>query len=122
VLPFLDIRNFLNNLKQPSRSVTNEGGQQYTPVNRNWATPTKPDSHQLNPQSGNAETRTTSNQVDAQYLSPVERWEREDLRQSQWNNIASYIAMCNAVDYTSSQKMQGQGDNWSMTGNAQSEK
>jgi hypothetical protein len=63
-----------------------------------------------------------SGQADAQYLSPMERWEREDLRQSQWNNIASYTVLPKTMDHVSGQNMDGQEDNWSITGNAQSEK
>jgi hypothetical protein len=63
-----------------------------------------------------------SHQADAQYLSPMERWQREDLRQSSWNNVASYTALSDTMSNQSSQIMEGQKDNWSMAGNAQSEK
>jgi hypothetical protein len=63
-----------------------------------------------------------SGQANAQYLSPMERWEREDLRQSQWNNIASYTALPKTMGHVPSQNMQGQEDNWSITVNAKSEK
>jgi len=52
----------------------------------------------------------------------MERWERENFRQSQWNNIASYSSLPKTMDHVPSQNMEDQEDNWSITVNAQSEK
>jgi hypothetical protein len=61
-------------------------------------------------------------QADAQYLSPMERWGREDLSQSSWSDVASYTAFSDTVNHLSSHETGGQEENWSTTGNAQSEK
>jgi hypothetical protein len=52
----------------------------------------------------------------------MERWEKEVLNQSPWSNIASYRALSDTMNNQSNRKMEGQEDNWSMNGNAQSDK
>jgi hypothetical protein len=59
-------------------------------------------------------------QADAQYLTPMERWDREGLRKSPWNNIFSYAS--SSADPVMSKQKKVEEENWSTNGNAQSEK